>query len=206
MILRNQPTAVIGVRRIGKTSIILKTIKNIERTKIYINAEEFVKGKSFDLISFLSYYSSLIIAEAIKFLEPKKKFSFVLKQRGEEAINTLRELLGYVKLSFSINLVSVELFTNRKSGNSKDSIRELLNLPQEIAEKIGKDYSIVIDEFQFLKLAEQNLPGLFHLMRGKWQFHKNVEYVVSGSSIGMLERLFSSKNESFYQFFFSNLY
>jgi len=202
MILRNQPTAVIGVRRIGKTSIILKTIKNIERPKIYINAEEFVEGKSFDLISFLSYYSSLIIAEAIKFLEPKKKFSFVLKQRGEEAINTLRELLGYVKLSFNINLVSIELFINRKSGNSKDSIRELLNLPQEIAEKIGKDYLIVIDEFQFLKLAEQNLPGLFHLMRGKWQFHKNVEYVVSGSSIGMLERLFSSKNESFYQFFF----
>lgn len=149
------------------------------------------------MISFLSYYSSLIIAEAIKFLEPKKKFSFMLKQRGEEAINALRELLGYVKLSFNINLVSIELFINRKSGNSKDSIRELLNLPQEIVEKIGKDYLIVIDEFQFLKLAEQNLPGLFHLMRGKWQFHKNVEYVVSGSSIGMLERLFSSKNESF---------
>lgn len=45
MISRNQPTAVIGVRRIGKTSIILKTIKNIERPKIYINAEEFVEGR-----------------------------------------------------------------------------------------------------------------------------------------------------------------
>lgn len=199
MISRNQPTAVIGVRRIGKTSVILKAMKSVERPKIYINAEEFVEGKSFDLTSFLSYYASLVIAEAIKFLEPRKKFSFSLKQKGEEAINTLRELLGYVKLSFNINIASVELFIK---GGKKDSVRELLDLPQEMAEKIGRDYLVVIDEFQFLKLAEQNYPGLFHLMRGKWQFHKNVGYVVSGSSVGMLERLFSSKDESFYQFFF----
>ncbi|WP_252896982.1 AAA family ATPase [Metallosphaera hakonensis] len=61
---------------------------------------------------------------------------------------------------------------------------------------------VVIDEFQFLRLGEQNFPGLFHLIRSKWQFHGNVEYVVSGSSVGMLERLFSSREESFYQFFF----
>ncbi|MFP3261092.1 MAG: ATP-binding protein [Sulfolobus sp.] len=34
MILRNQPTAVMRVRRIGKTSIILKTIKNIDRSRL----------------------------------------------------------------------------------------------------------------------------------------------------------------------------
>ncbi|WP_252896981.1 hypothetical protein [Metallosphaera hakonensis] len=87
----------------------MKALKSVERPAVYLNAEEFVEGKSFDLTSFITYYSSLVLAEAIKFMEPKRKFTLVLKQRGEEAMNTLRELLGYVKLSFNIDLVSVGL-------------------------------------------------------------------------------------------------
>jgi len=63
MIERKQPTAVIGVRRIGKTSVILKTLKNVNLPKVYISAEDFVEGKSFDLKSFLSYLSSSLITE-----------------------------------------------------------------------------------------------------------------------------------------------
>ncbi|ACR40975.1 ATP-binding protein [Saccharolobus islandicus] len=35
---RRQPTAIIGVRRIGKTSVILKGLKMVETPKVYLSA------------------------------------------------------------------------------------------------------------------------------------------------------------------------
>ncbi|AWR95277.1 AAA family ATPase [Acidianus brierleyi] len=202
LISRNQPTAVLGIRRIGKTSIILNVLKNQNIPKIYINVEDFIEGKSIDIIGLFSYFSSSLLSEAIKFMEPRKRIPIVLKEKGEEAIKTLREILGYIKINFNINLGKVEIFLDStKKGGIKESLKELLDLPQEISENINKKILIVLDEFQYLKLGEQNFPGLFHSLRSKWQFQNNVEYVISGSAVGMLENIFK-KNQPFYQFFF----
>jgi len=198
MIKRKQPTAVIGVRRIGKTSVILKTLKTINIPKVYITAEDFVEGKSFDLKSFLSYFSSLLITEVLNYVGPKRNIPQVAKYKGKEVIDRLKELIGYVKLSFNINLGEIEVFLEK--GN--ESIPEVLDLPQKLSEEFKVDLVIAIDEFQYLRLASQNFPGLFNVLRSKWQFHKNVSYVVSGSSVGLLEHMFSNKKEPFYQFFF----
>lgn len=45
-----QLVSVIGNRRVGKTSIQLKVLSLIFTPYIYISAEDFVEGKSFDLI------------------------------------------------------------------------------------------------------------------------------------------------------------
>ncbi len=202
LISRNQPTAVLGIRRIGKTSIILNVLKNQNIPRIYINVEDFIEGKSIDIVGLFSYFSSCLLSEAIKFMEPRKKIPIVLKEKGEEAIKTLREILGYIKINFNINLGKVEIFLDStKKGGIKDSLKELLDLPQEISENINKKILIVLDEFQYLKLGEQNFPGLFHSLRSKWQFQNNVEYIISGSAVGMLENIFK-KNQPFYQFFF----
>jgi|ECHnycMinimDraft_1075156.scaffolds.fasta_scaffold06903_1 AAA+ ATPase superfamily predicted ATPase len=201
LILRGQSTSVIGVRRIGKTSILLKTLKEINLPKVYVNVEVFTEGKSVDLVAFLEYYSALILSETLRNLDPKARIPMILRERGESVINALRDMLGYMKISLNFRPMNVELFLN-KGTNYKESVRELLDLPQLMAEKLRKRLVVVMDEFQYLRLAEQNYPGLFHLLRSKWQFHKDVVYVVSGSSVGLLERMFSSGEEPFYQFFF----
>ncbi|QGA53666.1 ATP-binding protein [Sulfolobus sp. E5-1-F] len=204
MMNRRQPVAIIGVRRIGKTSVILKSLKIIETPKVYISVEDFIEGKSFDLVSFLSLYSSLLITNTLNYVEPKRKISQIVKQKGKELLDKLRELIGYVKLSFNINLVEVEVFLNSvKRGGVKESIPQILELPERLAEEFGLNTIVVaIDEFQYLKLASQNYPGIFHLLRSKWQFHNKVSYVISGSSVGLLEKIFYDKKEPFYQFFF----
>ncbi|QXJ28448.1 AAA family ATPase [Saccharolobus shibatae] len=201
---RRQPTAIIGVRRIGKTSVILKGLKMIETPKVYLSAEDFLEGKSFDLISFLSLYSSLLITNVMNYVEPKRKIPQIVKQKGKELLEMLRELIGYVKISFNINLVEVEVFLNSvKRGGIKESIPQILELPQRLGEEFGiKNIVVAIDEFQYLRFASQNYPGIFHLLRSKWQFHSRVSYVISGSSVGLLEKILSSKKEPFYQFFF----
>jgi AAA+ ATPase superfamily predicted ATPase len=204
LILRLQPTSIIGLRRVGKTSIILKVLKEVKYPKVYISVEDFVKGKSFDFDSFLEYYASLLLAETLKFMDPKVKIPFLLKMKGQEIEKTLRDILGYLKISLNMNVASVEVFLDSlKKGGMREPVMELIDLPQQMAERIGNKIVIVFDEFQYLKLAEQNYPGLFHLLRSKWQFHRDVEYVVSGSSVGMLEDLLYSKDQPFYQFFYS---
>lgn len=201
MIKRRQPVAVIGVRRIGKTSIILKALKEINNPKVYISAEEFVEGKGFDLKSFLSALSSLLLTSVINYLEPHRRISLAVKIKGKELLERLRELVGYVKIKFNINLAELDvLFLNK---GLKEGVPQILDLPQRVAEELGIENVVVaIDEFQYLRLASQNFPGLFNLLRSKWQFHSKVSYVISGSSVGLLEKMFSSKVEPFFQFFF----
>jgi AAA+ ATPase superfamily predicted ATPase len=201
LIYRKQPVIIIGSRRIGKTSILLKVISNLDKPKVYISTEDFVEGKSLDIYSFLLTLSSQLIVEAIKIIEPKRRIIFNIKEKGEKLISIIRDLIGYIKISLNINLANLEIFLEKKD-KFRHNVREMIDLPQQIAEKVGQDFVIVIDEFQYLKLAEQNFPGLFHILRSKWQFHKNVEYVVSGSSVGVLEKMISKDSEPFFQFFF----
>lgn len=200
MIKRGQPTAVLGVRRIGKTSVVLKSLKNVDRPKVYVSTEDFIEGKSFDLKSFLSYYSSVLITSVLNFTDPKRNLPQVVKYKGKELLDNLRELLGYLKLTFNINLAEVEVFL--KGGSFKDSVPEVISLPQRLAEEFKVNIVVAIDEFQYLKLALQNYPGLFNLIRSRWQFHNNISYVISGSSVGLLEKMMSDKKEPFYQFFY----
>ena len=201
LINRKQPVSVIGTRRVGKTSILLKVLSSLNTPHIYISAEDFIEGKSFDLKSFLISFSGLIVSEVVKYLDTRRRIVFDIKNKGEKLITSLRDLIGYAKLSLNLNLVEVEMLLENKE-NLRETTREILELPQKMAETLGKDFVIVIDEFQYMRLAEQNLPGLMHMMRSKWQFHKNVEYVVSGSAVGILEKMFSTKTEPFYQFFY----
>jgi AAA+ ATPase superfamily predicted ATPase len=70
LINRKQPVSVIRSRRVGKTSILLKVMYSISNPHVYMSAEDFVEGKSFDLKSFLISFSGLIIGETLKFLDP----------------------------------------------------------------------------------------------------------------------------------------
>jgi hypothetical protein len=72
-----------------------------------------------------------------------------------------------------------------------------------LAEKFNIRIVIAIDEFQYLNFAKQAVPEIFHVMRSKWQFQKRVSYVISGSAVGMLKEIMSSKNQPFYQYFYS---
>lgn len=85
----------------------------------------------------------------------------------------------------------------------EDELPGLLDVPQALAEKLGIERAIVaIDEFQYLALAKQAAPQIFHVTRSKWQFHRNITYVISGSLVGMINELLNSRNEQFYQFFY----
>ncbi len=118
----------------------------------------------------------------------------------------LRDVVEALKVTVNLPEVSstIEVLLDKieKDNRINEEFSQALDVPKVLGEKFEVSVVVVIDEFQYLRLAKQNLPGIFHKMRSKWQFHKNVEYVVSGSEIGLLQEIVENKEEPFYLFFY----
>ncbi|AEE94540.1 ATPase [Acidianus hospitalis W1] len=199
-----QPVSLVGPRRIGKTSILLASLKKSNLPYVLISAEDFLKGeKGFNFTEFLSAYVSKVILS----LHPFSGYAFKLEEKVKSYLKVLRDLLGAVKISLNIpevsGLIEVVLDKGEKGKDLSEEFSRALELPELLAEKFNIRIVIAIDEFQYLNFAKQAVPEIFHVMRSKWQFQKRVSYVISGSAVGMLKEIMSSKNQPFYQYFYS---
>ncbi|MEM0373298.1 MAG: ATP-binding protein [Ignisphaera sp.] len=199
-----QPVSLIGPRRIGKTSILLASLNRSSLPYVLISIEEFIKGeKGFNFAEFVSAYISNITAVTYSFAG--YKFQFLEKTKSY--LKQIRELIGAIKITLNLPeltaLIDVVLDKAQKGKNLSEEFSRALDLPQILAEKFGIERIVIaLDEFQYLKLAKQASPEIFHVMRSKWQFHKNVTYIISGSATGMLREIINTKDQPFYQFFY----
>ncbi|BDC17267.1 ATPase [Acidianus sp. HS-5] len=199
-----QPVSLIGPRRIGKTSILLASLKRSDLPYTLISVEDFLKGeKGFNFPEFLSAYISKILLA----LYPFSGHVFKVEEKVKSYLKVLRDLLGAVKISFNIpevtGLIEVILDKGEKGKDLSEEFSRALELPEILAEKFDVRLIIAIDEFQYLNLAKQSVPEIFHVMRSKWQFQKRVSYVISGSAVGILKEIMSSRNQPFYQYFYA---
>jgi AAA+ ATPase superfamily predicted ATPase len=199
-----QPVSLIGPRRIGKTSILLASLNRSSLPYVLISIEEFIRGeKGFNFAEFISAYISNITTVTYSFAG--YKFQFLEKTKSY--LKQIRELIGAIKITLNLpevtTLIDVVLDKAQKGKNLSEEFSRALDLPQILAEKFGIERIVIaLDEFQYLKLAKQTSPEIFHVMRSKWQFHKNVTYVISGSATGMLREIINTKDQPFYQFFY----
>ena len=198
-----QPVGLIGPRRIGKTSILLASLNKSSLPYVFISAEEFVKGeRGFDFPNFLSAY----IAKVTEALYSSSGHRLVL-ERAKGYLKQLRELLGAVKVTFNVPelsaLIEVVLDKAEKGRELREEFARALELPEILAERLGVERVVIaVDEFQYLRFARQSVPEIFHVMRSKWQLQRRASYVISGSAIGMVREIVSSKDQPFYQFFY----
>ena len=205
LVKNGQPVSLIGPRRIGKTSIILASLSRSSLPYVLFSAEEFIKNeRGFNFQEFLSAYVSKVTNLALSLAG--LKFQFTEKTRSY--LKQLRELIGGVKIYLNMPeisaLIDIILDKAERGKELNEEFNRVLDLPQIFAERLGIERLIIaIDEFQYLKYAKQSLPEIFHLMRSKWQFQRNVSYLISGSAVGMLKEIVSGKEQPFYQFFYS---
>ncbi|MBB5253522.1 AAA family ATPase [Sulfurisphaera ohwakuensis] len=195
-----QPVSLIGPRRIGKTSILLASLNKSSLPFVLISVEEFVRGeKGFNLAEFVSAYISNVTITAYSFAG----FKFQFVEKTKSYLKQIRELIGAIEVTLNVPeltaLIEVVLDKAQRNKNLSEELSKVLDLPQILAEKLGIQRMVIaLDEFQYLKLAKQTSPEIFHIMRSKWQFHKNVTYVISGSAIGMLKEIINTKTQPFY--------
>lgn len=174
----------ISPRRMGKTSLVKKVQQVVDPSIVHT-----VYMDIYDCKSEYDFYN--------KFAES------VLKQtsgRMELFLEKTKKFLTRLtpKVSFSPDPTadySVSLGITPKEYTPE----EILQLPELIAQQIGKHIVVCIDEFQQVAEWSDTLQ-VQKRMRGVWQHQKHTSYCLFGSRQHMMNKLFQSKAMPFYQF------
>ncbi|MBR3744381.1 MAG: ATP-binding protein [Bacteroidales bacterium] len=177
-------TFIISPRRWGKTSLVKKVIKETEGSGIMCVFADVFKAKTpADFCELLA--------------------NTVLKQTSsafDELVVNAKRFLG--RLSMSVNLAADEINpVQLQFGLNGDvqTMEELLQLPERIAEKKKVHIVICIDEFQQIAEFEDSVSFQKQL-RTVWQHQENVSYCLFGSKRHMMEGLFNDETKPFYKF------
>lgn len=174
----------ISPRRTGKTSLV-KKVQNLVDSDII----QTIYMDIYDCRSEYDFYNRF--AETILKQTSNKTEIFL-----EKVKNFLTRLTP--KIAFSVdpnNDFSVSLGITPKEYKPED----ILQLPELIAQQMGKHLVICIDEFQQVAEWPDSLQ-IQKRMRGVWQHQEHVSYCLFGSKQHMMNKLFQNKKMPFYQF------
>jgi len=174
----------ISPRRYGKTSLIINTLEQIKNRGPFVFYMDLYKVASVrELVE--AYAKGIVrssrtkvekISDFVKDLFPKIRPKIILSDDGTP---------------------SIEIDIKLKERELMDSLAEILDVPQKIAERRKNNYVVVFDEFQEII----NLDGerLEKLMRATFQHHHNVAYLFAGSKRHLLYSMVSDPNRAFYK-------
>lgn len=179
-----QNVVLISPRRMGKTSLVRRVISQVDTRKVAI-----VYLDIYDCRTEYDFYNKLVTA--------------TLRQtsgKGELMLRNIKEFLTRLtpKISFGVDPAN-EMLVSLGIAPEDYSPEEILQLPEKLAQKMGKHIVVCIDEFQQIGY----FPGTLEVqkrVRGVWQLQQNVSYCLFGSKKHMLTNLFQNKRMPFYQF------
>ena len=165
---------VISPRRYGKTSLVKKVVKSLNRPLIFIDLQ---------LITDVNDLASQILKKIYR-IYPYAKLKNSFKHfRIVPSIN-LNPQINEVEVSFS------------PTTNYLPILEDVFNLLENIGSEKKKPI-VVLDEFQDIKRIEVNLD---RQMRAIIQHHQHINYVFLGSIESMMREIFEKKKSPFYHF------
>ena len=168
--------ALISPRRFGKSSLVLKAVKQLKRPFIMLNMQSITNTKEL---------SNRILESVLK-LYPMKNLKVLL--RNFRIVPTI---------STNPMSDSIEVSFNPFSKENNDMILEdMLQLVNEVSTE-KKRVILIFDEFQEIKEIEK---GLDKKLRGILQLQNNVNCIFLGSQESMMEEIFNDKKSPFYHF------
>lgn len=179
-------TMIISPRRWGKSSLVEKVIKNINKK------EKDVKTVIIDLFS---------VSSEEQFLETfAKEIIKASSTKWEDWAKSGKELFKNLipKISFGVD-PSTDFSLSFDWSELKKHSNEILALPETIASRKKINFIICLDEFQILS-SFPNYLDLEKKMRASWQRQKKVVYCLFGSKRHMMTDIFSNSSKPFYRF------
>ena len=174
----------VSPRRIGKSSIVRKVMKEITDPKIktvYIDI--------YDCRNEYDFYNRFA-AE-------------VLKQTSTKAENVVENIKKFLvrlspKIAFSPEPTS-EFSLSLGITPQNYEPEEILQLPEKIGRDQGVHLVVCIDEFQQIGEMPDSL-SIQKRLRGVWQHQRNVSYCFFGSKKHLMTKLFQNRRMPFFQF------
>ena len=179
-------TAIISPRRWGKSSLVNKAIELVsaqERAILFVRMNAFKCETSQEFYELFAKCTVEGISSSAESLLSNAK-EFISRLLPKLSIS---DPAGQYEMSFGIDL------KNNPIGE------DILDLPQQIAERRKKKVVVCIDEFQ--QIGEFADSEQFQkILRSHWQEQSDVAYILYGSKKHMMLNIFGEYNSPFYKF------
>lgn len=177
-------TILISPRRWGKTSLVDKVSRLVQSDNL--------KVVCFDIFScrsewdFYSMFASAVLRQT--------------SSKLEEWVKNAKSFLSRLNPKITLDMDSGVGFSISFDFNGKkDTVEDILRLPEKIAVSKGISIVVCIDEFQ--QIAEFRESKTFQKkLRSFWQLQKQVSYCLFGSKKHLMSELFERRNLPFYKF------
>lgn len=169
-------------RRYGKTSLVAKVLRNLRDN-------DGIHSLMFDLS---------MVPTLARFCEEYVNAVYAMVGGSRELAHKAVQLLANCNPSLSFGVGDfVKIKLDFRDVMTETSICEVLDLPEKLAEDMGKTFVIAFDEFQEVAEISREF-SLEKIFRSRMQKQKRVRYVFFGSKTHMLERMFSERARPFY--------
>jgi DNA-binding transcriptional ArsR family regulator len=168
--------AIIGIRRIGKTEVLMKFKNDYKEKNLII--PYFNVQKIGDVSSFVFIYIREMLVEL-------GLVKGIVKYRTE-IVNWNDLIILATKLGIESEI---------KKLQENQVIWFLFEVQEIILEKLGYHCIYLLDEFQYVTILEKRF---LETMRSVVEKQKLIAYITSGSSIRMMEDIFVNKDEPFF--------
>jgi len=179
--------ALFGLRRIGKTELLLQFKKTtidrdvlipyINLQKIIPDIEGFVKAFSKELV-----YETIRVKEEVDYPYEMEDLLILAAKLGDMETHHVRTLMNIFKQHEVVE---------------EDILQLTFAFAQKLAEKHGQKIIFILDEFQELLYVH---PRFLQIMRSMTEKQNNVNYWISGSVFSVFDEMLDHKNPFFGQF------
>lgn len=179
-------TSIISPRRWGKSSLVEKVIHDIKAKNKKIIAVQIDLFSASSDEEFLELFAREVIVSS--------------STKWQDWVKAAKEFFSRLVPQITIG---IDPHSDFRIGFNWTELNkypdEVLNLPERIAAKQGKQCIICLDEFQNLA-SFAGFAGFEKKMRSVWQRQKNVTYCLYGSKRHMMTEIFNNPSKPFYRF------
>lgn len=186
--------ALIGPRKIGKTSLILELSRRARDVDVIVVDTQEVSPLSMEIFRI----QALRLVDTVLGADLPMSLEMTVATGGDaDAV-----LDGSTVFSGLPARVKTAIRSLGRADMSHEFARVCLDLPERLAEALDRRILVAVDEFQELSALSGSKGGdPLPLIRSTWQRHSRVAYIVSGSGRSMLEEMVTQERSPFFQHF-----
>jgi len=183
--------AILGLRRIGKTELILTFRKQYSAQNFLMPYLNIQSSMSSPIRFCIDFVHSLLESVCMH-----KNIKIIYKQSIKMDLPVIAG-----RLNDDIYDIVILLMTTLDNGEYEEALRIIFKLPEMIANLFNVKVLFFIDEFQELHALKHYKIDPFALMRTVIEKQIHTKYVVSGSIISLMEEIFKDANQPFFNQF-----
>ncbi len=200
--------SLLGYRRIGKSSILLKVKEELEKKGLIVVYYD-VKERLSDPESFLVDLQTEILQEYAKHTGLAAKLSMKAAEAKRFALKLTEIISSVDEIGLEISpdgSITPKLHLREKTKPEYGKLfRSVFRTADVIAQQSKRRVIIILDEFQDIVNLKgyKGFGNVLDLYRGVLQKRQNVSHVISGSRVHMLKAILEESSSPLFQHFIS---